>query len=108
MQKGKKDINMETDMCLSPVSEARAAAVSDTAYGWFSLSCWTSAQVRPYEYETEDGHKVLAHGVCGSPTLPNIAWHDKQCVGRVKTKTAKKSKVTHPYDLTMRIGGLSL
>ena len=99
---------METDMCLSPVSEARAAAVSDHAFGWFSLSCWTAAQVRPYEYETEDGNKVLAHGVCGSPTLPNIAWHDKQCVGVVKTKTAKKSKVAHPYDLTMSIGGLSL
>ena len=76
---------------MSPVSESRMAMVSDEAYGWFSQSCVENTDCKPLVYETPDGDEVIALGVCSSPELWSVMWKDKVCVGRVKTKTAKRS-----------------
>ena len=80
-------------MCMSPVSESRMAMVSDEAYGWFSRSCVENTDCKPLVYETPDGDEVMALGVCGSAELWSVMWKDKVCVGKVKTKTAKRSGV---------------
>ena len=76
---------------LSPVSERNAAMVAEEAYGWFSQACVENAECKPMVYETPDGRKVLALGVCKSESLEYVMWEDKVCVGLVKPKTAEES-----------------